>query len=267
MAPPKPEQSVRAFFAFHLKRLREEAGLSQPALGQIVHVSGSLISGIETCKRIPSLKLCQSLDEYYKLVMYFEALHPRVIEESGLPAGFPEFADAEATAGVIKTYQSFAIHGLFQTEDYARAVLRMGQQPDKLERLVAARMERQEILRREDPPVVVALLDASAVRRWFGDREVMREQLEHLLRLAHEPHIHVHIVPDDAQVYPEASFTLLSSPGDPEAGYSEMAGGKGLLLDDAAYVAELGVLYELIRSKALTAEDSQAFIRNVLENL
>lgn len=267
MPAPQPEESARAFFAFHLKRLREEAGLSQPALGAEVHVSGSLISGIENCTRTPSLELCKALDRFFGVPMFFEALYPRVIEETGLPAGFPEFADAEGTAGVIKLYESFAITGLFQTEDYARAVLRAGQQPDKLERLVAARMERQEVLRREDPPVIVALLDASAIRRWFGDREVMRKQLEHLLQLAQEPNILIHVVPDHAQVCPEGSFTILSSPGEPDTGYAESAGGRGRLIDNSEYVAELGILFELIRSKALNAEDSATFIRTVLENL
>jgi hypothetical protein len=226
-----------------------------------------MVSGIELCTRRPTLKVCQKLDEVFGLSQFFEALYPRVVEETGLPAGFPEFADAEAAAGMMKLYESFVITGIFQTEDYARAVLRAGQQPDKLERLVAARMERHEILRREVPPVVTALLDASVLRRRFGGREVMRAELEHLLTLAEWPHIHIHVVPEDAELCPEGSFTILSSMGEPDAAYAEMAGGRGRLIDDDGYIAELGVLFELIRSKALNAEDSQAAIRKALEEL
>src|SRR5690606_8079535 len=100
-------------------------------------------------------------------------------------------------AGMIRLYQNFAIHGLLQTPDYARAVLQAGEQPSKLERLVNTRLERQELLGRESPPMVVALLDASVLHRPFGGREVMRAQLEHLLGLTELPHVHIHIVPED----------------------------------------------------------------------
>ncbi len=168
---------------------------------------------------------------------------------------------------MMRLYENFVITGLFQTEDYARAVLRAGQQPEKLERLVAARMERQEVLRRDEPIVITALLDASVLRRSFGGREVMRAQLEHLLALSELPCIHLHVVPEEAELCPEGSFTILCSPGEPDTVYAEMAGGRGRLIDDDGYVAELGILYELIRSKALNAEDSQAAIRKALEEL
>ncbi|MFI0367610.1 DUF5753 domain-containing protein [Actinomadura sp. 1N219] len=232
-----------------------------------MHISGSLVSGIELCARRPTFKVCQKFDEVFGLEQFFEALYPRVIEETGLPAGFPEFVDAESDAAMIKKYENFAITGLFHTEDYARAVLRAFQQPGKLEQVVAERMQRQEILHRENPPVIVALIDASALRRPFGGREVMRAQLERLLDLAALPQIRIHVVPEDAELLPEGSFTILCSPGEPDTAYAEMAGGRGRLIDDDGYVAELGILFELIRSKALNAEDSQAAIRKALEEL
>ncbi|GAA4231274.1 hypothetical protein GCM10022254_28000 [Actinomadura meridiana] len=262
-----PSESARAFFAYHLKRYREGKGWSQPALGAKVNISGSLVSGIELCTRRPTFKVCQKLDEVFGLDQFFEALYPRVIEETGLPAGFPEFVDAEAAAGMMKKYENFAITGLFHTEDYARAILRVFQPPEKLEQLLAERMQRQEILYRENPPVIVALLDASALRRRFGGQEVMHVQLQHLLDLAALPHIHIHVVPEDAELFPEGSFTILCSPGAPDSAYAEMACGRGRLIDDDGYVADLGVLFELIRSKALNAEDSQAAIRKALEEL
>ncbi|SNT13498.1 Helix-turn-helix [Actinomadura meyerae] len=267
MSTPPPSESVRAFFAFHLKRMREEKGWSQPALGAKVHISGSLVSGIELCTRRPTFKVCQKLDEVFGLPQFFEALYPRVIEETGLPAGFPEFIEAEAEACMSKIYEDFVITGLFQTEDYARAVLREGLQPEMLERRIAARMKRQEILVRAEPPVITALLDVSVLRRSFGGPAVMRAQLEHLLKLSELPHIHIHVVPEDAELCPEGAFTILSAQGEPDAGYAEMACGRGRLIDDDGYVAELRVLFELIRSKALNAEDSRAAIRKAMEEL
>ncbi|MFA1550579.1 DUF5753 domain-containing protein [Actinomadura chokoriensis] len=122
-------------------------------------------------------------------------------------------------------------------------------------------MERQEVLKRDNPLVISALLDASVLRRSFGGPEVMRAQLEHLPTLSELPHVHIHVVPDDAELCPEGAFMILSSAGEPDTGYAESAGARGRLIDDDGYVAELGILFELIKSKALNAEDSQAAIR------
>lgn len=262
-----PSDSARAYLAYHLKRLREGNSWSQPALGAKIHVSGSLISGIETMQRRPTLKNLKALDKVFVLDQFFAPLYPRVLEETGLPAGFPEFTDAEAEAAMIRSYQNFVIHGLLQTPQYAQAVLAAGEQPGKLEQRVNARLERQEILGREEPPAIIALLDVSVLRRPFGGRDVMRAQLERLLELVELPHVHIHIVPENAELCPEGAFTLLTSPGEPDLGYAEMAGGRGQLIDDDEYVAELGILFELIRSKALTAEDSVAAFRKALEEL
>lgn len=267
MAPIDPSESARAYLAYHLKRLREERGWSQPALGTKIHISGSLISGIETQQRRPTLKNLQALDRVFGLDQFFAPLFPRVLEETGLPAGFPEYADAESEAGMIRLYENFVIHGLLQTPEYARAVLAAGQQPGRLEKMINTRMERQHLIERENPPAIIVLLDASVLRRPFGGREVMRRQLEHLLTLGELPHVHIHIVPEDAELCPEGAFALLSSPGEPVVSYAEMAGGWGQLIDDGEYVAKLGILFELIRSKGLTAEDSAASIRKALEEL
>lgn len=267
MVPPKPEESAQGFYAFHLRRHRERAGQSQPALGAQVHISGSLVSGIETCTRRPTLRLSQGLDRFFGLEMFFEGLFPRLLEESGLPAGFAEYAEAEARACMIKLYENFMITGLLQTDAYARAVLRAGQKADKLERLVAARMERQEILRREEPPWIVALLDEAAIRRVVGGRDVMREQLQHLLDTGQEPGVTIHIVPANAPVYPEGSFKILSFPVESDTGYVESAGGIGRLIEPGTHVAELAVLFELIRSVALPAAESEKLIRDILEGL
>ncbi|QFG26481.1 DUF5753 domain-containing protein [Actinomadura sp. WMMB 499] len=207
------------------------------------------------------------LDEAFALEQFFEALHPRIVEEAGLSPGFAEFTEAEAEAGVIRSYENFLINDLFQTEDYARAVLRGGRPSNEVDRLVAVRAERQEILRQDTPPLVVGLLDSSTLRRPFGGREVMRAQLEHLLTLADLPHVHLHLIPEDAALSPGGAFTLLGSADGADSAYAESAGGSGRLVNDAACVTELDRLLDLIRSKALNAEDSQVAVLKALEEL
>ncbi|MEO3786352.1 helix-turn-helix transcriptional regulator [Actinocorallia sp. B10E7] len=267
MAAPPPEESARAFFAFHLKRLREQRKLSQVSLGKAVHASPSLISSIENCTRTPSLSITKALDRFLGVPQFFEALHPRIIEETGLPVGFAELTDAEGEASTIKLYENFVVTGLFQIEEYARAVLQAAERPDKLEFLVAARMERKELLCREEAPMIIALLDEFAVRRLFGDQEVMAKQYLHLLHLAQEPRIALHIVPADSGLCPEGAFKILHFPESPAIGYAESVGGQGHLIETRRHVAHLDVLFEMIRNKALSGIDSERMVRDLLEAL
>ncbi|GAA0955578.1 helix-turn-helix transcriptional regulator [Actinocorallia libanotica] len=93
-----PARSIREFYAFHLKRHREGAGLSQPALAAMVRVSPQLIGHLENAVRRPALRLSRALDAALGPDEFFEGLFPRLIEETGLPPGFAEYSDEEARA-------------------------------------------------------------------------------------------------------------------------------------------------------------------------
>lgn len=268
-APIDPKASARAFYAVQLRRLRTEAKLTQPELGQhpAVMVSGKLIGAVENLYRPPSLRLSRGLDQALCQDAFFEGIHAAIRRESALPTGFFEYLEYEAQATMIKTYEDFVIDGLLQTEDYARAVLGAGQRADKLEELVAARMDRQAIMRREDPPWLITLLDAAAVRRLVGGPEVMRGQLEHLLDMARQPTVTVQVIPDGAQVFPEGAFRILGFRDEPDVGYVEQVAGRGEVIQPGAQVGDLEVMFGLIRSVCLPATDSEQLIQKVLEEL
>lgn len=262
-----PMASAHDFYVFHMKRLREAAGLSQAALGTRVGYTGKFIGLVETKKRRPNTKLSLSMDELFVVPSFFEALLPRIAEEAGLPPGFWEYVEEEARASQIRMYNQNYIPGLLQTEDYARAVVRAGRRPDRVEELVATRMERQEILRRDVPPNLVVLLEEGVLRKMAGDPEVTRQQLAHLLKLIQEPNVSIYVIPVNAQVFPESSFTVLSFDKAPDLGYEESVGGRGRLLEPGPQVTELGVGFELIRESALTAADSETLIRTLMESV
>jgi DNA-binding XRE family transcriptional regulator len=267
MSDIDPTRSIREFYVFHLRRLREEAGLSQNALGDAIHVSGKLIGLVETLKRRPTMKLSKALDAHFGLDRFFEALVPRLAEEVGLPPGFWEYVEEEACASQIKMYYQYYLPGLLQTEAYAREILKVGKRADKVEELVGTRLGRQEILRKEVPPNLVVLIEESVIRKVVGSREIAKLQLEHLLALMVEPHITIQVVPDDAPVYPEGSFTVLGFDNNPHLGYEESVGGRGHLIESGPHVTELVVKFDLIRSLALNSVDSEAFIRDVWEKM
>lgn len=119
------------------------------------------------------------------------------------PAWFRPWADIEREAVALRAYQLAWVPGLLQTAAYARATL-AGEAltPGEVDELVSARMDRQAVLRRERPPLLIAVVDESVLRRTaLDDRELMRAQCEYLARYAELPSVQIHIVPLDVGMY------------------------------------------------------------------
>lgn len=267
--PIDPKSSARAFYAVQLRRVRTEAGMTQPDVGghPAVMVSGKLIGAVENLYRAPTRRLSTGLDQAFGLEEFFQGMYAAIKRESGVPADFWEYAEYEGLASSIKVYENFLVTGLLQTEEYAREVLRTRQREDRLGELVAARMERQEILRRDDPPWVVVLLDESVIRRVVGGPEVMRAQLERLLAAMREPNITIRIVPFGAPVYPATPFAVLGFPTRPDVGYVAGTNGLGQVIEPGDQVGGLGVEFDRVGSVALPVADSEKLIRTVLEDI
>jgi len=117
---------------------------------------------------------------------------------------FVSFLGYESAASVIRNFEPLLIPGLLQTEDYARDVIRELEGPDKrrVDALTDVRMERQEVLNRDDPPSLHCVLDEAVIRRVVGATDVMRRQLRHLKELAQRPKITIRIMPFSQGMYP-----------------------------------------------------------------
>nr|WP_067793598.1 DUF5753 domain-containing protein [Actinomadura formosensis] len=185
-----------------------------------------------------------------------------------LPPGFPDFIAREREAEVVYIFETMVITGLFQTPEYAREVLKLGKTADAVEQLVATRMERQEILGRENPPHVVAIFDEGAIRRPIGNLDVMKKQIQHLIELAELPDITIQIVPTTKGAYEglPGAFTILGFQEEPGAVRVEGHIG-GQIVDHPMAVRKYGVRFDLIRASAMTAEDSLSLLRTILESL
>ena len=124
------------------------------------------------------------------------------------PPWFAPFVHFEAMASRIHSWNSQFITGLLQTERYARAIIRAakaGISKDVIERDVAARMERQQVLDCEEPPFCWFVIAESALRASFGGPVVMRGQMDHVLALCQRPAIRVQIWPADVADFPGAT--------------------------------------------------------------
>ncbi|MFI8264736.1 MULTISPECIES: helix-turn-helix domain-containing protein [unclassified Streptomyces] len=259
-----PSASPLDYYGYELRRLREAAGLKQAALGGIVYCTGSLIGQIETTKRVPTRDFSERVDAALGTDGHFSRLVGLVLR-SVLPTWFQAYAEMEARATFISAYQAQVVYGLLQTEAYARAVLATGM-PDRLDELVAARMERHRILYREKSPTVWVVLDEGVLHRPIGGREVMRAQLSHLLSFHENRWVQIQVLPYAAGQHAGliGSFNALRFDSDPEIVYTEDLIA-GHMTANPDVVREASLRYAHLQAAALSVEDSAALITRVME--
>lgn len=258
-----PSASPLDYYGSELRRLREEANLSQAELGSILYCTASLVGQIETAKKVPTRQFSERVDAALMTGGVFSRLVGLVLK-SQLPTWFQAYAEMEAKATYISTYQSQLVYGLLQTPEYARAVLSV-ENPGRLEELVAAWMERQRILEREHPPVLCVVLDEAVLYRAIGGAEVMRKQLANLLGFLDHPWIQVQVLPFEVGQHPGllGSFTLLRFEDDPDILYTESY-DSGHMTADSQAIRERSVGYARLQASALSREDSAALIERVM---
>jgi hypothetical protein len=115
-----------------------------------------------------------------------------------IPAWFEGYLGLEQAAAVIRSYDAQLVPGLLQTHDYARAALRLGHETasdEEVDRRVELRMKRQQVLLRTDPVRLWAILDEAVLHRPLGGDQVMRAQLDHLIKVAALPHVTIQLLP------------------------------------------------------------------------
>ncbi|MER7520789.1 helix-turn-helix transcriptional regulator [Streptomyces sp. NPDC126499] len=259
-----PSASPLDYYGYELRRLREEAGLKQDELGGILFCTGSLVGQIETAKKVPTRRFSEQLDAALMTGGLFSRLIGLVLK-SQLPNWFQPYAEMEAKATYIYSFQMGVVDGLLQTPEYAREILGVRMEGD-LDAKVAARMERQRILDRETPPLCWVVMSEAVLRQEVGGREVMRAQLAHLLRMQEREWVKIQILPFSAGAHVGVlgSFNLLRFEDDPDIVYTEDF-VQGHMTADAAAVREGFLRYDHLRAAALSVEDSAALIARVME--
>jgi hypothetical protein len=242
--------AVRILVGAQLRRLREQRGLTRAEAGEPIRASESKISRMELGRvgfkerdvlDLLSLYGVEDGDERAALLARVqEANAPSWWQPYSdvTPSWFQRYLGLEATATLIRTYEVQFVPGLLQTEEYARAVVRLGHGnsgDEEVERRVRLRLERQQALTRPDPPRLWAVVDEAALRRPVGGPLVMRDQLEALIDIVMKvPNVQLQVIPLAAGGHAAAggSFTILRFPQDdlPDLVYLEHLAG-ALYLD------------------------------------
>lgn len=182
---------------------------------------------------------------------------------------FVDFVWLEEQAIEHRLFDNALLPGLLQTEDYARAVNQAGlpgTAPALVERLIELRMTRQELLQRDDPPLVRCVVDESVFRRPVGGRAVMTAQLQHLLHRITLPRLQLRVLTyaAAAQTCPSNAFNIfcMADPY-PDVVYAETSrGGVYIEHPDTGPVVDQ---YTRLWESALNEADSAGFISALIE--
>lgn len=282
-----PVQSRR--LARTLRRWRERAGYSVERAAEELLCGAGTVSRMETGGSAEPLRVKAALELYGappKLVAdMVEAARRRrrrgVLRRpyyDFVSATFAEYLDLESEASELACYQFDAVHGLLQTEDYARALIAGGGeeivQPADMEKFLRLRMERQQRLTGDSPLTLRVILGEAALYTEMGGPEVLHAQLGHLIHLAETaPNIEVRVLPYTAGAHPAVScnFTVLAFPGaedvaEPEVIYTENIVAF-VLQDDSDEVARFQRIYDRVWGMTVDAEASVAMMRQAQANL
>jgi len=217
----------RMLLGSQLRRLREARGITREAAGYSIRASESKISRMElgrvsfkTRDVEDLLTLYGITDEQERTSLLSLAREANVAGwwhsySDVLPSWFPTYVGLEGAAHLIRAYEVQFVHGLLQTEAYARAVVRRGMKGASkadIDKRVALRLERQKHLASAGGPDFHIVLDEAALRRPYGDREVMRGQLQHLIEVSERPNVRLQIMPFSFGGHSGESgaFTILS---------------------------------------------------------
>lgn len=280
-----PNLARRRRLAAELRRLRERSGLTGDlATERLGWSASSKLSRIELGKSGVKSADLQSLLDLYEVTPARRVELIALAEESRTSGAIQAasmrlhgdqvaFLEAEADAESISIWEPQIVPGLFQTEDYARVLLqawntRLALPSGEVDRRIQTRRLRQEVLRRDSPPQVSAVIDESVLTRRVGDPAVMHMQLEHLAGISEWPNIDIRILPLNGEhLVATGAFNYLrfrqvhDVPLDDMVTFDHLTGMEDV--EDENEVNQYHVALESLIASALNPEKSRALIAAV----
>lgn len=259
-----------------IKVLRVGAGLSQKELGARAHCGEDLVSAMERGVRTPQPEFLELADPLLGaggvlLAVIDDVREAQKKSRTRHPDWYRGYAKLEAEAVELHHYCNQAVHGLLQTEDYARAVFshrRPLLDEETVEKRVADRLARQQIFERWPSPSFSYVLEEVVLRRPVGGRTVLKGQLKHLLRIGAKRTVEIHVLPTSSEEHPnlDSAFNLLTPKGHQEVAYTETQGHPRLITDPEE-VRLIADRYGSMRGMALNPRESLALIEKMLGEL
>ena len=278
---PRGPTVLRMMLGSQLRRFRETAGVTPEQAAYEIRASRSKISRMEHGRVGFKGRDVNDLLTLYGV--HDEQIRTRMLAfaeqastpgwwskyDDVLPDWFEAFLGLEGAASVIRTFELQFVYGLFQTEDYARAVTLLGNKTasaEEIDRRVSVRLKRQAVLAGPDPPQVWSVMDEAVLRRPVGGRTVMRAQLAHLIDVASLPRLTLQVVPfaRGGHAASGGSFTVLrfAEPEVPDIVYIEQL-TSALYLDSREDVDHYLEVMNELSTEALAPARSAALLAEV----
>ncbi|MCX4997375.1 helix-turn-helix transcriptional regulator [Streptomyces longwoodensis] len=276
---------LKMLVGVQLAGIREDAGHSQEQAARLLGFSPAKLSRIEAGKgrKPPTEADVRALLGLYGTGEYEASLLLQLLRRANepgwwqrydkrlMPEWFDRLVGLQEAATAIRTFEIQYVPGLLQTSAYARAVVERGlpaAPAREVERRVELRMRRRQLLERTDAPQLWAVVDESVLLRVLGGREVMREQLEHLVTMAQKPHVTLQIVPLDVThaSAPVIPVTYLRFGGSdlPDVVYLEQI-RSATFLEDQDETEEYRVALDRLADEALNPRESLDLLRDTMK--
>jgi Domain of unknown function (DUF5753)/Helix-turn-helix domain len=278
---------LRMILGGHLRRLREARGITRDVAGWEIRASESKISRMELGRVGFKERDVADLLTLYGVADENERSRLLALARDSnaqgwwhrygdaIPNWFQSYLGLEANSSMIRSYEVQFVPGLLQTKDYARAVVTLGHgraDPDEIERRVALRMARQQLLTRPEPPAPLlwAVVDEAALRRSIGGPKVMRVQLEALIEATHQPNVRLQVAGFHMGGHPAAggAFTILRFPDEDLADvvFVEQL-NSGLYFEKSNEADEYAEVIERLSIEADPPSRTEEILRTILDDL
>ncbi|GAA4361245.1 helix-turn-helix transcriptional regulator [Actinomadura verrucosospora] len=259
-----PSRSMWHLIAVHLRRYREANGMSGQALGDALDCDRSTVSRYESATLRIKPSHAEAVDRLWNTGGMFTNLvgFAGLTDEGDWLLSLAEF---ERRASRIRMWEPTVVPGLLQTPDYTRAVLTAGPANGLDADLERRKARTSAVLDRETPPRLTAFLSWAALAQLIGSREIMRDQIAHLLALGELPHITLRVVENQAGAHPglDGPITVLTV-DERDLAYDE-ATTRGRFLMDPLAVQEVIVKYDSISDIAAPVGPSRLLLEAELE--
>jgi transcriptional regulator with XRE-family HTH domain len=264
-----------------LRRLRAAADLTVDQVAAELLCSPSKVSRLETGQRGASQRDVRDLCDLYQVTDQQERDRLMQLAREGKqqawwqtldwPEPLSTYIGLEAEATSIQTFESDVIPGLLQTKDYARALMRAAVPPlsqDDIDKYVDARLRRQEILTRDDPPTFHAVVDEAAFHRLPGGPDMMAAQLNRIIDHSRLDSVTVQVLPFNTGPQPgsDSTFAILdyATPVLSSTVYVETLAGN-LYLEREADLAVYKRVFSRLCELALSRDDTVAFLQGMVQ--
>ncbi|WP_443064545.1 helix-turn-helix domain-containing protein [Streptomyces sp. NBC_00582] len=259
-----------------LKLLRERKGFTQKDFGEMVGYGPDAISAMERGVRTIRPEVLEKADELLEAGGLLLQAVPELREAMAKvrtrhPEWYRSYAALEADAAELHFYANQGVPGLLQTREYALAVFshrRPLMDEETVEKRVADRLDRQQILDRRPAPVVSYVLEEAVLDRRIGGRQVQAAQLEQLLHIGRMRNVVIQVMPSTAFGHPnmDGAFNLLTPMKHPQVAYVEVQ-GYPRLITDLLEVRRIAERYGIMRAMAHPPGESRELIEKKLEEL